>query len=669
MKRTIKILSTGIAISLSLHSVSARADIGDSIAEFFSNIGNELDGEPHNTPKSAPKVKPPTRRTAPAAAAPPAITKSRKSTNDDFTIDSPTEDQAAPVAKAPNSTRPLAPLAQLVDNTPATPAPATALNAIGLAIQAQLSRGGEISIGSAQLNSAQLRQLYSFNANNPYLVDENGLTPLGLAVQTMITREAEFHGFERENYFTVDAQSRLTSKDPRALAELDILLVNGYAALAKDMASGRTNPNDPSQNLADIELSQQPAPKASTIHNALSSDPATMQAGIRNLSPHTISYVKLLEVLEVMQNARKAGGWPAIGDRSTIHQGETNANVPGIRMRLVDMGLMPKEERTNTSSVYDDAVVKGIMRLQKVMFLPKVDGVAGPQTYSVLSVALEDRIVQIKANLERWRLLPRDLGSKFLFVDLGRQALDVMVDNKLVERMRVVVGRDLNGTPTMIDSVQRININPYWRAPKSIVTKEMIPHYLQDDSYFEKNHIRIISSRGEIDPSQIDWSKYSVDNPPPYEFRQDSGPENSLGVLKFSLNNAHAIYMHDTDHKEAFLESVRYLSHGCIRLQKPLDLAAYLLQDQGIDKAAIQAMIANPKNVDKPIKLTTPMRVYIFGTTMVTYSDGSVGFGEDIYKQDQRIVDALTGRHRNAAVVPATSKAQDSATIQVTPLQ
>ena len=666
MKRTIKILSTGIAISLSLHSVSARADIGDSIAEFFNNIGNELDGEPHNTQKTPPKVKPPVRRTAPAT--PPALTQ-RKSKNDDFSIDAPSDDQATPVTKTPRSSRPLAPPPQLVDNTPAAPAPTNELNAIGLAIQSQLSRSGDITIGSQQLNSAQVRQLYSLNANHPYLVDENGLTPLGIAVQAMITREAEFHGFERENYFTADTQSRLASKDPRTLAQLDILLVNGYASLAKDMASGRTNPKDPSQNLADIELTQQPAPKASTLHNALSSDPAAMQAGIRSLSPHTISYVKLLEVLEVMQNARKAGGWPALGDRSTIHQGETNANVPGIRMRLVDMGLMPKEERSNTSSVYDDAVVKGIMRLQKVMFLPKVDGIAGAQTYSVLSVPLEDRIVQIKANLERWRLLPRDLGSKFLFVDLGRQALDVMVDNKLVERMRVVVGRDLNGTPTMIDSVQRININPYWRAPKSIVTKEMIPHYLQDQSYFEKNHIRIISSRGEIDPSQIDWSNYSVDNPPPYEFRQDTGPENSLGVLKFSLNNAHAIYMHDTDHKEAFLEAVRYMSHGCIRLQKPLDLAAYLLQDQGIDKAAIQAMIANPDNLDKPIKLTTPMRVYIFGTTMVTYNDGSVGFGEDVYKQDQRIVDALTGRHRNAAVVPATSQAQDSATVQVAPIR
>jgi L,D-transpeptidase YcbB len=337
-----------------------------------------------------------------------------------------------------------------------------------------------------------------------------------------------------------------------------------------------------------------------------------------------------------------------------LKPGMAHANVYAVRVRLVDMGALDKSQRQNKTSVYDNEMVKGVQRLQKALFKAQ-DGVIGPATYQILSVPLESRIVQTKANLERWRLLPRDLGDRFLFVDLGRQELDLMENNKLVDRMRVVVGKDLNGTPTMIDSVRNVIVNPYWRPPKSIVVKELIPAYLRDSSSLERTNMKVLTSRGPINPEMVDWTKYSMENPPPYEFRQDPGESNSLGVLKFSLNNAHAIYMHDTNHKEAFNRSVRYLSHGCIRLQKPMALASYLLRDQGYDENALQDMIADPSNVAKSVKVAKPIKVYIFGTTMVAYSDGTVAFGEDIYKQDQRIVDAMNGVHSNAPNVTAPS--------------
>ena len=551
--------------------------------------------------------------------------------------------------------------------TPPAQAPATAPAALGpiaTTIRSLLESGTEFTIGTTKINGATLKKLYALRNFRPYWTTNSGVTTLGLSAQDMLENESEYHGFNGKHYFTADAEARLQATEATRLAEMDILLSNGYVMLANNMASGRINPKDRSQNLADIELSPQPPPKLEYINNAIK-DVESMQQGIRNLAPFTLAYVKLLQTLVALKNAQSWGGWPALKDRTVIRPGMSHENVFGIRVRLVDMGALPKEQRKNRSSVYDDDMVRGVMRLQKATFKAQ-DGIIGNDTYNILLVPLEKRIVQTKANLERWRLLPRNLGERFLFVDLGRQELDIMEGNNLIGRMKVVVGKDLNGTPTMIDSIRRIIVNPYWRAPKSIVVKEMIPAYQSDRSYFRRNRIRILSSRGEVDPATIDWSRYSMQSPPPYEFRQDPGEENSLGVLKFTLNNAHAIYMHDTNHKEAFNRSIRYLSHGCIRLEKPLALASYLLADQGYDQYQIQDEI-ELGGIEKSLSLTKSMRVYIFGTTMVAYSDGTVAFGEDVYKQDQRIVDAMNGIHSRDPVVQPTSTAQEQATVQVTP--
>lgn len=590
---------------------------------------------------------------------------------DELDVENPNYEQ--PVRRRPRPAtappRQTAPASAPVIAASAPPAAALAVpvdtSATAGLIQGLLAKQ-DLVIGSTPVNVARLRRLYVLRGFKPFFVRGAALAPLAGNVREMLSNEAEYHGFSSRLYFTHDTESRMTAQDPQRLAEAEILLTNGYTSLCFDMASGRINPKDKSQNLADIELTPPPPPKLELINQALGGDVNSMEQGFRNLAPHTTGYVALLKTLVALKRAERQGGWPDLQDRSVLNPGVSHPNVYPIRVRLVDMGALPRDQRDNTSAIYDPEMAAGVKRLQRALFKSQ-DAVIGKDTYEILTVPLADRIVQTKANLERWRLLPRELGNRFLFVDLGRQELDVMENNERKLTMRVVVGKDANGTPTMNDWVHEVIINPYWRPPRSIVVKEIIPAMLKDSSYLARNRMRVLSRNGEINPQSVDWSRYSMTNPPPYEFRQDHGERNALGVLKFNLTNAHAIYMHDTDHKEAFNRSIRYLSHGCIRLEKPFDLAAYLLADQGYDIGTVQDAVATDGNIAKPIKLRERVRVYIFGTTMVAHRNGVVAFGNDIYKQDQRIVDAMNGVNSALPSVQAPSVQLDRETVRLQP--
>lgn len=529
-------------------------------------------------------------------------------------------------------------LADAIGGTPSGTPQATIDQAIGQFLQA----GQKAKIGTHTVNLNQLRSLYQLRANQPAFVTSTGALPISSNLKMLFTQKAERHGLVASDYWFTDMNSRLTRTDMKSLIEVELLLSQSLIELADDLQNGRTNPQDTTQEIGDIELKKRTFTDFAGL-NASFASLAFIDSAMESYAPQHLSYRVMIMTLQRLRAAKADGGWTNMVFAKKITPGLIDTAIPSIRRRLFDMGITTDpNERVNPSAVYDPALVAAVQKFQENQKLG-TDGVIGKATFSALGASLDSRIDQVRANLERWRLLPSNLGDRYIIVDLNQQEFKLYTQGQIGLAMRVVVGRDERRTPTFMDQATQVIVNPYWFAPPSIVVKDILPKAVYDPSYFSQIHMRVFDSRGyEIDAYSEDWGQYSLNYPPPYTFREDPGDHNSLGRLKFNLSeNRNSIYMHDTNHKELFKEQKRLFSSGCIRLEKPRDLAAYLLSEQGISRASVESMINDPTVIAKAINLNSPVRVYILGQSIAVDPDGSLRFGQDFYRQDDRIVNAL----------------------------
>jgi murein L,D-transpeptidase YcbB/YkuD len=227
-------------------------------------------------------------------------------------------------------------------------------------------------------------------------------------------------------------------------------------------------------------------------------------------------------------------------------------------------------------------------------------------------------------------------------VNIADQSLKLMDNGKEALGMRVVVGKPYWSTPVFSATMTYLVINPYWNVPPGIARKETIPKTRRNPNYLRENNLKIITGWGadlrEINPSAIDWQTVSYRRFP-YRFRQDPGPENSLGRVKFMFPNKFHVYLHDTPSRNLFQKIGRAFSHGCIRVEKPIELAEYLLQDTEWNRARIEA--ETEKRTEKVIRIPQPIPVRIFYWTAWVDEDGVTQFRPDIYKRDEELKRAL----------------------------
>jgi murein L,D-transpeptidase YcbB/YkuD len=293
---------------------------------------------------------------------------------------------------------------------------------------------------------------------------------------------------------------------------------------------------------------------------------------------------------------------------------------------------------------FDEATEQAVKNFQRRHNLTP-NGIVTAETLAALNISADLRAKQIARNLERWRRLPRDLGHRYIAVNVPNFTLEVVENDRPVMDMKVVVGKMIEdrSTPTFSAQMKYIVLNPYWNVPKTIAEKELFPLSRKNPQYFAKNNFtvtRIPTGEKQIpDPNAADGSMISV---PTYQYRlrQGPGPKNALGRVKFMFPNDHSVYLHDTPSKELFNRTVRAFSHGCIRIEKPIELAAYVLH--GSPKGtpeAIQATLKRRK--EQTVWLPEPIPVHIQYWTAWVDDDGGLQFRNDIYGYDR-----LPGVHR-----------------------
>ncbi len=516
-------------------------------------------------------------------------------------------------------------------------APASASAPPSLIIQ-RLLVGSEpaVTVAGLTLEAAALRGLYGPGA----------YTPLWTASQ----RDALIAALENAGAHALDKRAyRLESlRELRGAAgreaELDVLLTATALRYLGDLRHGRV---DPAGAGHDWQLRRPAFDAAALLREVLGGDDLER---LDAMAPAYGAYGRLAGLLADYRAIRDAGGWGTVPTGATLRPGDRDPRVLHLRRRLAAGGDWNGGD-TEDPAVYDAPLVAAVRRFQERHGL-EVDGLVGRNTLAAMNVAVEARMGQIAANMERWRWMPRSLERRHVAVNIAAQRLEAVEDGKVALATRVVVGKPANKTPIFRAAISKVTLNPPWRVPYSIADKEILPALWRDPGYLIANRMKIVGAFPEGSPESdgigIDWRRFANF---PYSVRQLPGPGNALGRLKFEMPNGHDIYLHDTPSRHLFETARRAYSHGCVRVQDPLRLAALLLGKPEFTPETLQEMI--DAGATRTVAVDRPAPVYLLYFTAWIDESGVAQFRDDIYGYDKALIEAL-GRSRQPGL-PAGS--------------
>jgi murein L,D-transpeptidase YcbB/YkuD len=509
---------------------------------------------------------------------------------------------------------------------------------------------------------AHTRRLYKRYAQSPLWLNEDGLIAPRVQSLTQAMLAADSDALDLSEYpFAELSQALQTLRQngghatAEQLADADVLLTAAYAALGEDLLVGQVSPASMNQNWH-ID------PRDESIDGVLERGLAVdaLDQSIAAMRPQNDAYAGLQKALSDYRQIAARGGWGTVPAGKALKPGQHDdpARLEALRARLraegYDVGAAPSVPASSDSTApgsaapasaavtpsaarggtYDRALAGAVAQFQAAHAID-VDSILGTGTLESMNKTVDSRLAQIAANLERMRWMPRALGSRYIYVNVPAFRLEAYDSSKKVLEMKVVVGQNYQDktTPAFADSMEMVVFRPYWNITPDIQKTEIEPKIAEDPSYMDANQLEYYKEGGET------------------RIRQKPGEKNSLGFVKFLFPNDFNIYLHDTPAKDLFDKDVRAFSHGCIRVEKPAELAEWVL---GWDAAKVdQAMHDGPDN--RTVKVPHKIPVYITYFTAFV-SDGSLHFGNDLYDRD----DALVQRTAKAAALnPAVRQAVD----------
>ena len=448
-------------------------------------------------------------------------------------------------------------------------------------------------------------------------------------------RGAAAAGLNPDEYHLREIE-RLVKGDGSAAvqAELDILLTDALFVLGYHYRFGKVDPEsvNPHWNIPNRFGEEDPV---ALVSSAL--DRHAVPELLAQLEPEHNFYQRLKTALADYRSLQLAGGWPEIPEGETLRLGADDSRVVLLRRRL--LLTRDLQQGAADSSVFDADVDRAVRVFQYRMGLSD-DGVVGKDTLEALNVPVETRIEQIRINLERARWILHDLDAHAVVVNVAGFMAYVTEGEEVIWMTRVQVGKPYHMTPLFRDEVSYIEINPTWTVPYSISSKELLPKIKKDPNYLADRNMIVLDRNGnQVDAAGIDWNSLSA-NRFPYTLRQQPGPDNALGRIKFMFPNEHAVYLHDTPSKSLFERDYRVFSHGCIRVQNPYLLAQILLDDN--EKWSVEKIeAAVDSRVTQRIVLDRKIPIYLTYWTAAVDDDLEVNFSRDPYNRDERVLAGL----------------------------
>lgn len=422
------------------------------------------------------------------------------------------------------------------------------------------------------------------------------------------------------------------------LAALDVLLSDAFITLGCHLSGGCV---DPVRMKAEWFAERGKVDVASLLEQALGKK--QVRETLARLRPLQASYENLKQALAKYRELSLRGPWPVVAAGPPLKKGVTSARVAELRKRLAASGDLADGR---TPELLFDQTLETAVRMFQGRHGLEPDGVAGRATLAALNVPLAERVRQIELNMERLRWILGNTDRRFVIVNIADFRLQVVEEGKPVLSMKVVVGKSYLQTPVFSAKMKYLIINPAWNVPDSIAQKEILRDIRKKPGYLSKQKMKVLKGWGnqekEIDPETVDWAHISPKSLS-YRFRQEPGTLNPLGRIKFMFPNPYNVYLHDTPAKGLFARNVRTFSHGCTRIEKPIELAEYLLRDSPKwSREKILSTISS--GVETEVPVPRPINVNFVYLTAWVDENSTLQFRNDIYGRDKLLDEILRGK-------------------------
>ena len=420
--------------------------------------------------------------------------------------------------------------------------------------------------------------------------------------------------------------------DMRAMFE--IYATDAYLNLAADYLSGKLNPEVilGKGNLSYDSLN------FDELFSALTEEKNIAEV-LQEQLPSSRDYRKLKEKLHYYRDSGKISAWNKIRPGGLLALKAEGERVKQLIDNLAARNYLNKADISDPY-FFDEQLKNALQRFQRDNGL-KTDGIVGFKTLETLNIPYSRRVKQIIINMERWRWLPEDLGKKYLYVNIADYNLKLIENETTLMSMKTIVGHRQRSTPVFSDRIEYLVFNPYWYVPKKIAVEDKLPILKENPQYLDENNYTVLqySSNNKLEKvnaEKIDWQEINKDNFN-YILRQEPGDINALGRVKFMFPNKFSVYLHDTPSKGLFEENERGFSSGCIRIERPFDLAEYLLKDNSSwNRKRINEILKSGEH--RIVYLQEQMPIFIQYNTSWVDRSGHFNFRQDIYNRDEKLI-------------------------------
>ena len=467
---------------------------------------------------------------------------------------------------------------------------------------------------------------------------------------------ADEHGLHPQDYSHAWLKNQSdnlgNSANAQTIAALDVRLSYAFVDYAQDLHAGRIDPKAVDPNWSTQAKSDD---YAKALRRAIENN-AVAQV-LAQMPPQQASYRRLQAALASYREQSKQGDWPAVPQGELIEPGDESPRVAALRKRLTasdELGAAaPVDSFTGNSdgdladnnnvNTFDPALVEALRAFQRRHGL-LVDGLLGDGAVAALNVSIKQRIREIEMNLERWRWLPSEFGERHVIVNVPDYSLTVFEQGTPQFSMGVIVGKqyDDQATPIFTDTMEHLVFRPYWGIPHSIAVEEIVPEARRDLGYLARKNYQIVPDyHADTQPLATTAANLEKVARGDLRLREKPGPTNSLGLVKFIFPNQYAVYLHDTPADHLFKKDKRAFSHGCVRVEKPAQLATWALSRQPAwDLARVES--AMYESGHQKVELDAPIPVYILYWTAFVDKAGQVQFRPDLYGHDEKLAQALS---------------------------